>query len=296
VNVTVAVLSALGGAVAFACAALLQQESAELVELDKAMSIRLLLDLLRRARWIAGFALMLVGFGLQAFALANGPVALVQPIVTMELALAIPLGIARRSKRAGWREWFGILTVCSGVSLFLLISSPAAGTPDPSAPQWLEALVPVGVVAGFVAVLGASSRGPHRAMALGASAGIAFGILSALTKATTYIISTGVGHVFTSWQPYAAIGVGIASLVVSQSAYQAGPLAYSMPFVGVLEPMVAVVIGETILNERIQLSAPLLAAELLAASIAVVGIVLLTTSSTVLSVFEQTASPSPSTV
>jgi drug/metabolite transporter (DMT)-like permease len=288
----IAILSALIAAVAFAGAALLQQESAELVDPEKAMSMKILFDLLRRAKWIAGFALMLAGFGLQAFALANGPVALVQPIVTLELAFAIPLGIARHRKRAGWREWLGIATVCCGISLFLFVSSPAEGTPDPSVPQWLAALVPIGAVAAVVAVLGAASRGPRRAMALGAAAGIAFGVLSALTKATTYIVSKGVGHVFTSWQPYAAIGVGIVSLVISQSAYQAGPLAYSMPFVGVLEPMVAVLIGETILNEQIRLSAPLLGAEVVTAAIAVIGIVLLTTSATVLSVFEQKPVPS----
>jgi drug/metabolite transporter (DMT)-like permease len=297
-NDLVAITSALAAAISFAFAALLQQESAQLVDPEKAMSFKLLFDLLRRARWIGGFALMLTGFGLQAFALANGPVALVQPIVTMELALAIPLGIARRRKRAGLREWLGIVTVCVGISLFLLISYPAEGTPDPNLNQWLAALIPIGAVAAAVAAFGAVQRGPRRAMALGASAGIAFGALSALTKTTTYLATKGVGHVFTSWQPYAAIGVGIASLVISQSAYQAGPLAYSMPFVGVFEPMVAVLIGETILNEQIQLSAPLLAAEVLAAGIAVMGIVLLTTSATVLSVFEQKPTPThrPSTV
>ncbi|MFZ0665732.1 MAG: DMT family transporter [Acidimicrobiales bacterium] len=297
-NDLVAITSALAAAISFAFAALLQQESAQLVDPEKAMSFKLLFDLLRRARWIAGFALMLTGFGLQAFALANGPVALVQPIVTMELALAIPLAIARRRKRAGRREWLGIVTVCVGVSLFLLVSYPAEGTPDPSMTEWLAALIPIGVVAAVVAAFGAASRGPRRAMALGASSGIAFGVLSALTKATTYLATKGVGHVFTSWQPYAAIGVGIASLIISQSAYQAGPLAYSMPFVGVLEPLVAVLIGETILNEQIQLSAPLLAAEVVTAGIAVVGIVLLTTSATVLSVFEQKQTPThrPSTV
>jgi drug/metabolite transporter (DMT)-like permease len=288
----VAIVSALAAAICFAGAALMQQESAALVEPEKAMSFKLLLDLVRRAKWIGGFLLMLAGFGLQAYALANGPVALVQPIVTLELAFAIPLGIARRRKRAGWREWFGIATVCSGVSLFLLISSPAEGTPDPSGAQWLEALIPIAVAGAIVAVFGASRRGPQRAMALGAAAGIAFGVLSALTKATTYLIGNGVEHVFTNWQPYAAVGVGIVSLVISQSAYQAGPLAYSMPFVGVLEPLVAVLIGETILNEQVHLSAPLLAAEILAAGIAVIGIILLTTSSTVLSVFEQSATPS----
>ncbi|MGH9114438.1 MAG: DMT family transporter, partial [Acidimicrobiales bacterium] len=90
------ILAALAAAVAFAVAAVLQQESTECVPKDKSLSLRLLADLLRRPKWLAGGACLLAGFGLQALALAFGPVALVQPIVITELAFAIPLGIWRR--------------------------------------------------------------------------------------------------------------------------------------------------------------------------------------------------------
>ena len=80
---------------------------------------------------------------------------------------------------------------------------------------------------------------------------------------------------------------GIAALVVSQSTYEAGPLAYSMPFVGVLEPVVAGVVGNALLGEQIQISGAVLLIELLAAAIACGGILLLTTSQTVLSVYQE---------
>ena len=73
-------------------------------------------------------------------------------------------------------------------------------------------------------------------MFLGAAAGLAFGVLSVLTKAVTHQLSADLSKALVTWQVYAAIAVGIAALLVSQSVYQAGPLAYSMPFVGVLEP------------------------------------------------------------
>ena len=114
--------------------------------------------------------------------------------------------------------------------------------------------MPVGAVAGVAVALGAARRGPTRAMFLGAAAGLSFGVLSVLTKTVTHLLSTDVARAFVTWQVYAAIGVGIAALVVSQSAYQAGPLAYSMPFVGVLEPVVAIVISDTVLGEQVRLS------------------------------------------
>ena len=281
------ILAALGAAVSFAFAAVLQQESTQSVSEDKSLSVGLLTELLRRRQWLAGGGGMLAGFGLQALALAYGPVALVQPIVVTELAFAIPLGILRRHRRAGPREWAGIACVMVGVSVFLLAASPGSGIQEPDGGSWLASLVPVGAVALVAVIVGATRKGPHRAMYLGAAAGLSFGVLSVLTKAVTHLLSTDVASAFVTWQVYAAIAVGIAGLLVSQSAYQAGPLAYSMPFVGVLEPLVAVVIGDTVLGEQVRLSPGLFASEIFAAAIACAGIMLLTTSPTVLSIYEE---------
>jgi drug/metabolite transporter (DMT)-like permease len=281
------IVAALAAAVSFAVAAVLQQESTQSVSEDKSLSIGLLTELLTRPKWLAGGACLITGFGLQALALAYGPVALVQPIVVTELAFAIPFGILRRHRRAGPREWAGIAAVITGISIFLLMASPSNGIQEPSSEDWLASLVPVGAVASVAVILGAAQKGPKRAMFLGAAAGLSFGVLAVLTKAVTHLLSTDLSRAFVTWQVYAAIGVGISALVVSQSAYQAGPLAYSMPFVGVLEPLVAVVIGDTVLGEQVRLSPGHFSAELIAAAIACFGIVLLTTSETVLSIYEE---------
>jgi EamA domain-containing membrane protein RarD len=165
---------------------------------------------------------------------------------------------------------------------------------NPPTSQWIECLVPVGIVAALCVIVGSTRHGPTRAMFLGSAAGLAFGILSVLTKAVTHLLSKDVARAFVTWQVYIAIGVGILALTVSQSAYQAGPLAYSMPFVGVLEPLIAVVIGDVVLGEGVRLSEMDFALELAAAAVAVLGIVLLTTSQTVLSIYEEKPAESPS--
>jgi drug/metabolite transporter (DMT)-like permease len=282
-----AILAALGAAVSFAVAAVFQQESTQSVSEDKSLSIGLLLELLHRPKWLLGGAFMLTGFGLQALALSYGPVALVQPIVVTELAFAIPFGILRRHRRAGQREWAGILCVTGGIAVFELVASPGSGIQEPRGIDWLQSLLPVAVVVGAAVLLGAKHQGPKRAMFLGAAAGLSFGVLAVLTKALTHLLSSDVAKAFTTWQVYLTIAVGIAALVMSQSAYQAGPLAYSMPFVGVLEPLVAVVIGDTVLGEQVSRSPGQLVLECAAAAIACLGILLLTTSQTVLSIYEE---------
>lgn len=281
------VLCAVLAAVMFAFAAVMQQESTLTVPSDRSLHPSLLIDLLRRPKWLLGGLSMLSGFGLQAVALAFGPVALVQPIVVLELAFAIPFGILRRHRRAGLREWAGILAVMSGIAIFLLSADPNSGVQNPPTVQWIESLVPVGAVAALCVAVGSTRRGPTRAMFLGSAAGLAFGVLSVLTKAVTHLLSSDVVKAFVTWQVYLAIGVGIVALTVSQSAYQAGPLAYSMPFVGVLEPLVAVIIGDSVLGEAVRLSEAQFVLELAAAAVACFGIVLLTTSQTVLSIYEE---------
>jgi drug/metabolite transporter (DMT)-like permease len=289
------IISALCAAVCFAIAAVLQQESTQTVSATKSLSLGLLTDLVKRPRWLAGGAFMVTGFGLQALALSYGPIAVVQPIVMTELAFAIPLGILRRHRRAGRQEWAGIWCMIVGVSVFILAAAPGSGIQEPSGTAWLASLIPVGAVAAVAVSVGAARRGPARAMFLGAAAGLAFGVLSVLTKAVTHELSADLSKAFVTWQVYVAVAVGIAALVVSQSAYQAGPLAYSMPFVGVLEPLVAIVIGDTVLGEQVKLSGGMFALELTAAAVACVGIVLLTTSPTVLSIYEEYELPHAAT-
>lgn len=280
-------MAALAAATSFATAAVLQQEAAQAADPDEALHLRLLLDLVRRPRWVAGIAVLVLGFVLQAFALASGPVALVQPIVATELAFAIPIAIWRRRRRAGGREWLGILLVLAGVSGFLVVASPAPGVADAGVRDWLATLVPAGSVLVGAVAIARLGKGPRRASLLGAAAGLSFALLAVLTKSVTHQLGQGLGVAVTNWQLYLGVVLGICALVVSQSAYQAGPLALSMPAIALVEPVVAVVIGDTLFEEQARLGGGALALEVLASLVALTGLAMLATSPTVLSIYEQ---------
>ena len=287
------VLFALGAAMTFALAAVLQQEAAQRATRAESLHFHLLLVLLRQPRWVAGVVMLVCGFGLQALALANGPIALVQPIVATELVFAIPLAIWRRHRRAQMREWAGLFLVLAGVSVFLVMASPESGISQPSLLEWLLVLVPVASVLCLVVVVAAAKHGPSRATLLGVAAGLSFSLLAILTKSVAHQLAHGVGKAFASWQIYALIALGISALVLSQSAYQAGPLPLSMPSIALVEPVVAVVVGDTLFHEQANLAGGALALEALAALAALAGLLLLATSPTVLSIYEQ-AAPEPS--
>lgn len=287
---------ALGAAISFALAAVLQQEAARSADPEASLSPRLLVILLHRPKWLAGVGLLVTGYGLQALALSAGPVAVVQPVVATELAVAIPLGIWRRRKRAGRREWAGIAAVLVGVSVLLWVASPVSGTAQPTGKDWILCLVPIGAVIGALLAVSARIRGPRRAVLLGAAAGLAFALLAVLTKAVTHSLSAGVGSTFASWEIYLVVALGITALVVSQSAYQAGPLALSMPAIALIEPTVAVIIGDTAFHEQAHLTGGALAVEFLAAAVAAAGLLALATSPTVLAIYQQAGGSPTDTV
>jgi len=77
----IAVLAALGAAGSFGVAAALQHRQAQLAPKSAGLSFRLLARLAGRPLWLAGIVLAALAYGLQALALAFGPLALVAPIV-----------------------------------------------------------------------------------------------------------------------------------------------------------------------------------------------------------------------
>ena len=115
VTTVIAVVAALLAAFCFAVAALVQQTVARATAADEAMHPRLLLDLARRPRWLAGIGLDAMSFLILAVALAFGPLALVQPLASVDVLFALPLiarlqgrrahrwgRLARRPWSAGW--------------------------------------------------------------------------------------------------------------------------------------------------------------------------------------------------
>jgi drug/metabolite transporter (DMT)-like permease len=232
----------------------LQQSAAREAPSEDSLSLRLLVGLAHRPRWLIGIAGDFFSFALQALALAFGPLALVQPLAVTGLLFAIPLAVRLRGRRLGLREWSGTVGVAGGLAAFLVGASPSDGVPQTTWIRWALILIAVGGLMALGVVVGGLLRGPARASSYGLAAGAAFGLLAALTKASTHLLSQGAGTFFTAWQPYAMAVVAILGAIVQQSAFQAGPLPASVPVMDAMEPAVAVCIGVFAFNESVDTS------------------------------------------
>jgi drug/metabolite transporter (DMT)-like permease len=276
----IAVICSLLSAAAFAVASVLQQAAASSAPEAESLRLRLLTDLLQRPRWLAGLAVSAVGFFLQAVALAFGPLTLVEPLIVTELAFALPLAARVGHRTMGKREWSGTACVIAGVTLFLVSSSPGGSrTSHPSDLAWMRVGIGVTIVVAACLLLAGPRNTVRRATLLGVCAGTTFGLLSALLKAVTVLLRThGVPGTLANWQPYSLALVAPLGELFAQSAYQAGPLAASLPAIDALEPAVAVVIGAAAFGESLNNSPIAVFLEVVGVLLIVTGIILVDSS------------------
>jgi hypothetical protein len=111
---------------------------------------------------------------------------------------------------------------------------------------------------------------------IAAAAGTLFGLQDASTSATLAAFDDGgVPAVLTEPWPYALLASAIIGIALSQSAFQAARLDYSLPPLVAAEPVVGVALGVTLLSDRISVSAADLAIEACCLVGMVAGVILI---------------------
>jgi drug/metabolite transporter (DMT)-like permease len=258
---------------------------------------RLAFRLARRPIWLVGIGSMILGFGFQLTALHFGALALVQPILALELLFVFGYMAILDSRRLQRRDWLAAAAMSAGLGLFLLAASPSAGRAHaPAQLWWLAGLASLGVaVAGMAVAFGLgrspAARASRRAAMLGAVTGVCWGFVAAVIKEFSSHLSGGVSEIFSNWSVYVLIGAGAASLLVASHALAAGPLAASQPGFTIVDPLAATLLGMFLFGERIEASTINLAAIALALALLLSGVVSLSHSQLVQGETESAAAP-----
>ncbi|MBV9412313.1 MAG: DMT family transporter [Acidimicrobiia bacterium] len=272
------VASALGSALLYALAAVAQQRAARDEPMEHSLRLRLLFNLLHRPLWLAGLVCDVGAFLLQFYALDHGGLVLVQPLLVSGLLFALPLGALVSHERMRRADWVGAGLVVIGLSVFLIVAQPDRGSADASPKVWLMLVVSILAMVSLLIFLAQHTSGSRRAGFLAASAGTLYGLTAALTKACGNLFDQGLKHLFTSWKPYALAAGGVSGTVIDQSAYQAGPLNWSLPILTVTDPVVSIAIGAFVFGEGINIAgiAPII--EAAALIVMTIGVFQLSTS------------------
>ena len=244
-------LLALVAAVFFALAATLQQKGA--LNLPE-ISLRRPSSLARLAgqtMWLAGTAALLAGYLFQAAALDRGRLAIIQPLLVTTVVFALPLGYFLTNQVVGRREVIGAGVIVVGLALFTLFGDPAGGQENAPSDEWAVAILVLGVACAALLAFGGRGGATMKAALYGTSAGILFGLSAALTKPTLDFLHAGVEELLTNWEPYALAVAGILGFVLQQVSLGTGRLAPSVATVSVANPVVGILLGVILLDERL---------------------------------------------
>ncbi|MCQ4214104.1 DMT family transporter [Streptomyces longispororuber] len=254
----------------------LQQNAAARAPLGDFLSPRLLLDLVRVPRWLAGIGLMVCGMILGAIALGGGEVTLVEPLLATNLLFALALSRRQTRQPLGRQGWGGLLLLAGGVTAFIVAGQPRGGSAvaDPLR-HWLIIGVMVGtalLLAGFAK----RSRLIAGPVLLAVAAGLLYGVQDALTRVSGQRLSAGGWTtLFTGWQPYAVVVLGVTGLVLVQSAFETAPLRMSLPALTAAQPLAGIACGVGFLGDRLRTDVGALAWEAAGLAGIVAGVILL---------------------
>lgn len=250
-------------ACANATSSVLQRKANRQVPRKQNLSWKLIGSLLHQPVWFGGVLAVTAGFLLQATALGTGELAVVEPILVLELPATLILASRVFGSRLGWREWVPAAVMTAGLAGLLYALSPSAGR-SASVP-WYVWAVGIGINLALAGTLVAWARrgrlgrrgegggsGARRAALLGAAGGATFGLTAALMKGMTGTFAAGWGALLSSWQLYAMIAAGAGGMFLVQSAMNAGRLLAAQPGLTLSDPLVSILWGVLAFGEQVR--------------------------------------------
>ena len=117
--------------------------------------------------------------------------------------------------------------------------------------QWAITIGLLSLLSVLLLVFGGSGGLSAKAAVYGTVAGILFGLSSALTKPTLDFLHESVGTMLSHWECYALAVAGVLGFVLQQVSLGTGRLSPSVATVSVANPIVGILIGVLLFDERL---------------------------------------------
>jgi drug/metabolite transporter (DMT)-like permease len=253
-NVDIAALLALVAALISGVGDVVRQRSAQEITDQQVGHVELLRMSLRDTRWWLGGVAAAASAGLQAVALGRGSVVLVQALQVTSLLFAMPVYAWLTKHSLSRREWGWAILLAAAVAVFVAVGEPAAGEQRVSLGTWAVVAVVIGPAMVFC-VLGARIwSGVVAAVLLALVSATSWALFAVLTKVVVDALGSlhqGVAAVFGMPEFYFWLLVAVLGTVFAQSSFRAGALTASLPTMTVAEPLVASLLGVTVLGETL---------------------------------------------
>jgi drug/metabolite transporter (DMT)-like permease len=215
----------------------------------------LVVRMLRQWRFVASLGLDLIGFLAQLVALRRLPLFAVQAMVAGNLAVTAVLAAWLINVQLAWREWLAVAGVVVGVGL-LGASAGAEGATAVGAPFKLALLLAVAGV-GVAGVLASRLRRPARTPALGAVAGLGYGVVAVAARV---LPGYSPAELIRDPAAYVVVAGGVVSFMLYATALDNGSVTVATAAVVLAETAPPALIGILFLGDHTRPGLTVLAA------------------------------------
>ncbi|MDJ1115359.1 DMT family transporter [Microbacterium dauci] len=208
-----------------------------------------LVRLLRRPSWVLGTVMLGLAIVCQLAALSFAPLILVQPIGAISLVITTLLNARITGHKPTGRSVLAIALCLGGILVFVTVAALYATDRDLTDPQLLTVLW---ILFGVVVLLGTmwlTLRKRMRALFYIVAAGIVYGFVATLAKVVISRIQSGDFEWLTMLCVVGLLAGTAMGAYFVQTAYSSGPPDLVIAGLTVIDPIVAIVIGLTVLNE-----------------------------------------------
>jgi drug/metabolite transporter (DMT)-like permease len=236
----------------FALAATLQQKGALNLPTISLSDPKSIARLAGQKVWLLGLLCVIAADVFQAAALDHGRLVIVQPLLVTTVVFALPLGYVLTRQPVGRPEILGSITIVLGLALFTIFGAPAGGRDNAPGGEWAAAILVIGAVCGLLLTFGNRGGPSTKAAVYGTASGMLFGLAAALAKPTVEELHDGLSVVLSYWETYALMVAGVLAFALQQVSLGTGRLAPSVATVCVANPVVGILIGTLLLEERLQ--------------------------------------------
>ena len=239
--------AALGAALAFGVASILQAMAAAVTVGGPGVDPRLLMRLMRRPGFLVAVGLNLVGFLLHLYALRALPLFVAQAGIAANVAVTAVLAVLVLRVRLGVMGWVGMGAVCAGLALV----AGAAGLPGQDRGSLVaRAVIMIGVVGVAAAgVLAARVVGGAGVVLLGLVAGLGFGLVSVAGR---LLPTLSIGALLADAATYALLAAGAVAFLLYATALQRGSVTTVTSAMVLTQTAAPALAGVALLGDRVR--------------------------------------------
>jgi drug/metabolite transporter (DMT)-like permease len=230
--------------------------------IDARHVLKLAAILLTAPAWLAGFALMLCGFGLQVLALTLAPVSVVQPVLASGIVILLVLSRIVLRERLGRSELACVLAMAVAIVAIAFSAIGSASRVGHHADGWLLAAVavPAALIAtgfGVNALRGSGGRRPGAtAVFFGLAAGLFYGVATLSLKGLSGALAGAGGQhllmtLVTSPFPYVTVVCSALGMLVFQTGLQRCRVSIVGPISNISGSVFFIISGTLLFGEQL---------------------------------------------